>query len=179
MFSSIRKKFSYFYYTRLKKLTPNEHGIMLMRKSGIIIGEECRIYTFLQSNEPSMIRIGNHVTISSGVAFVTHDNSILKVLDPMTDVVGRITVGDHCFIGQNSILMLGVTLGERCIVGAGAVVTHSYPANSVIAGNPARKICTAEEMAEKYKDYAIDFGVIPFSKRDQWILEHPEKMVVR
>lgn len=179
MFSRIRKKFLYLYYTRIKKMTYNDYSIMLMRKSGIKIGEECRIYTFLCSNEPSMIHIGNHVTISSGVAFVTHDNSILKVLDPMTDVVGRITVGDHCFIGQNSILMLGVTLGERCIVGAGAVVTHSYPANSVIAGNPARKICTVEEMAAKYKDYAINFGVIPHNERNQWILEHPEKMVVR
>lgn len=152
MFNGMRKKFSYLYYTKLKKMPPNE---------------------------PSMIHIGNHVTSSSEVTFVTHDNSILKVLDPMTDVVGRITVGDHCFIGQNSILMLGVILGERCIVEAGAVVTHSYPANSVIAGNPARKICTIEEMAEKYKNYAIDFGAIPFNERNQWILEHPEKMVVR
>ena len=126
-----------------------------------------------------MISIGNDVTISSDVAFVTHDNSILKVLDPMTDVVGRITVGDNCFIGQRSMLMLGVTLGERCVVGAGAVVTHSFPAHSVIAGNPARIICTTEQMAEKYKDYAIDFGVIPWGERDRYILEHPEKWVVR
>lgn len=160
-------------------MTPNEYSIMRMRESGIAIGEGCRIYTFLSSHEPSMIQIGNHVTISSGVAFVTHDNSILKVLDPMTDVVGKITVEDHCFVGQNSILMLGVTLGERCIVGAGAVVTHSFPPHSVIAGNPARKICTTEELAEKYKNYAIDFGVIPWGKRNQYILEHPEKWVIR
>lgn len=115
MFSSICKKFSYLYYTKLRKMTPNEYGIMLMRESGITIGEDCRIYTFLRSNEPSMIHIGNHVTISSGVVFVTHDNSILKILDSMTDVVGRVTVGDYCFIGQNSILLLGVTLGERCM----------------------------------------------------------------
>lgn len=160
-------------------MTPNEYDIMRMRKSGISIGERCRIYTFLQSHEPSMISIGNDVTISSEVAFVTHDNSILKVLDPMTDVVGRITVGDNCFIGQRSMLMLGVTLGECCVVGAGAVVTHSFPAHSVIAGNPARIICTTEQMAEKYKDYAIDFGVIPWGERDRYILEHPEKWVVR
>lgn len=179
MFNRLKNKLRILYYTRVKKMTPNEYGIMRMRKSGISIGERCRIYTFLQTNEPSMISIGNDVTISSDVAFVTHDNSILKVLDPMTDVVGRITVGDNCFIGQRSMLMLGVTLGERCVVGAGAVVTHSFPAHSVIAGNPARIICTTEQMAEKYKDYAIDFGVIPWGERDRYILEHPEKWVVR
>lgn len=177
MFSSLKNRVRRFYYTRVKKMRPNAYDIMLMREGGISIGEECRIYSFIRSNEPSMIQIGNHVTISSDVKFVTHDNSILKVLDPMTDVVGKITVGDHCFLGQNSMLMLGVTLGEYCIVGAGAVVTHSFPPHSVIAGNPARKICTTEEMADKYKDYAIDFGVIPWEKRNQYIMEHPEKWV--
>lgn len=179
MFKGIQQKLRFFYYTRIKKMTPNEYSIMRMRDSGISIGERCRIYTFLQSHEPSMIRIGNDVTVSSGVAFITHDNSILKYLDPMTDVVGRITIGDQCFIGQNSILMLGVTLGERCIVGAGAVVTHSFPPHSVIAGNPARLICTTEKLAEKYKDKAIDFGVMPFSQRDRYLSEHPEKLVTR
>lgn len=179
MFSRLKNVIRKAYYIRLKKMSSNAYEIMRMREGGITIGEGCRIYTFIRSNEPSLIHIGNHVTVSSGVAFVTHDNSILKVLDPMTDVVGKIAVGDHCFVGQNSILMLGITLGEGCIVGAGAVVTHSFPPHSVIAGNPARKICTTEEMAEKYKDYAIDFGLIPFGKRDQYIKEHPEKLVVR
>lgn len=179
MLQGIKKRIRFLYYTRIKKMKENEYSIKLMRESGITIGEECGIYTFIRSHEPSMISIGHHVTVSAGVAFITHDNSIMRVLDPMTDAVGRITIGDYCFIGQNSILMLGVTLGENCIVGAGAVVTHSFPPHSVIAGNPARKICTTEEMAEKYKNYAIDFGPVPFHKRDQYLAEHPEKLVIK
>lgn len=179
MLKGIKRRIRFLYHTRIKKMKENEYSIMMMRESGITIGEECGIYTFIRSHEPSMITIGNHVTVSGGVSFITHDNSIMRVLDPMTDVVGKITIGDYCFIGQNSILMLGITLGERCIVGAGAVVTHSFPPHSVIAGNPARKICTIEEMAEKYKDFAIDFGPIPYGQRDQYISEHPEKLVVK
>lgn len=58
-----------------KKMTGNEYSIIRMRNSGIVIGERCRIYTFLQSHEPSMIQIGNDVTVSSGASFITHDNS--------------------------------------------------------------------------------------------------------
>lgn len=179
MFSGLKSKLRFYYYTKVKKITPNEYNIMRMRKSGIKIGERCRIYTFLQSHEPAMLEIGDDVTISGDVALITHDNSILKYLDPKTDVVGKIMIGDRCFLGNKCIVMLGVTLGENCIVGAGAVVTHSFPPHSVVAGNPARKICTTDQLAEKYKDYAIDFGVIPWEKRNQYILEHPEKWVVR
>lgn len=179
MLNEIKTKIKYFIARRIKKKTPNEFGIDELRKTGIRIGEGCRIYSVIRSHEPSMISIGNDVTISANVSFITHDNSILKVLDPMTDVVGPITVGDRCFIGQNSMLMLGVTLGENCVVGAGAVVTHSFPPHSVIAGNPARKICTTDQMAEKYRDKAIDFSVIPWGERNQYIKDHPEKWVTR
>ena len=52
-----------------------------------------------------------------------------------------IIIGDYSWIGMNSIVTAGVTLGPRTIVAAGAVVTKSFPqGNCVIAGNPARKI---------------------------------------
>lgn len=70
------------------------------------------------------------------------------MLDHAKDVVGRITIGNYCFIGQNSVIILEVTLGERCVVGAGAAVTHSHPPHSVIDGNPARVIRTTAEMAK-------------------------------
>ncbi|MBT1160453.1 acyltransferase [Bifidobacterium sp. SO1] len=56
----------------------------------------------------------------------------------------EIHIGRNCFIGCNSIILKGTVLGDGCVVGAGAVVSGNFPANSVIAGNPARVIRTLE-----------------------------------
>jgi acetyltransferase-like isoleucine patch superfamily enzyme len=53
-----------------------------------------------------------------------------------------IKIGRGCFIGSRSMILKGVTLGDRAVVGAGAVVTKDVPAYSVAAGNPARIVRT-------------------------------------
>lgn len=53
---------------------------------------------------------------------------------------------------MNSIVLLGVKIGDNVIVGAGSVLTKSIPSNSVVAGNPAKIIMAYEEYAAKYKD---------------------------
>jgi len=53
-----------------------------------------------------------------------------------------IKIGRGCFIGARSIILKGVTLGDRVIIGAGSVVTKDIPAYSIAAGNPARIVGT-------------------------------------
>ncbi len=52
-----------------------------------------------------------------------------------------LVIGDNCWIGMNSVVLPGVKLGEKTIVGAGSVITKSYEeGHCIIAGNPAKII---------------------------------------
>lgn len=66
------------------------------------------------------------------------------------DRFGRVTIGDNCHIGMKTMILPGVTIGRDCIVGACAVVTHDIPDGTVVAGIPARAICTVEEYRDKH-----------------------------
>lgn len=67
-------------------------------------------------------------------------NHIPGDLEKMTDPE-PITIGEGCWIGMNAVVLPGVTLGPNTTVGAGAVVTKSFPGgHCVIAGNPARLV---------------------------------------
>lgn len=179
MFYSIINKIKRVYFTCVKHMDDSDITILNLRKRGVQIGEKCRVFTAISTTEPTLIKIGNRVTISSEVSFCTHDNAIIKAIPGKTDVVGPITIGDDCFVGMRSILMYGITLGDHCVVAAGSVVTKSFPPRTVLGGNPAKAICTIDQYVEKYEDYAIDFSSIPLEKRPQYFETHPELMVTR
>ena len=65
------------------------------------------------------------------------------------DYFGPISIGNNVFIGNNVIILPGVTVGDNVVIGAGAVVTKNIPSNSVCAGVPARVIKTIDEYADK------------------------------
>ncbi len=91
------------------------------------------------------ITIGDNVMFAPGVQLYTATHP----LDPDERNSGLefgkpITIGNNVWIGGSAIVIPGVTLGDNVVVGAGSVVTKSFPANSVIAGNPAKLIKTIE-----------------------------------
>lgn len=147
-----------------------------LRRIGTDVGKNCYIYSEgLETCEPYLVKIGDGVTIAGGVQFTTHDDSVEAYYKKDTLIVGKIEIGNNCFIGMNSIFLPGVVLADNCVVGAGSVVTKSFrEAGSVIAGVPARRICSIQELYEKNKNYIIDTTGKGFNERKEYIEKHPE-----
>lgn len=119
-------------------------------RRGLTLGRDVRIIGKPDfGNEPYLITIGDHVTISTHVEFVTHDGATWVFRDRPEyqglQRFGPIEIGNNCFIGTRSIILPGVSIGDNCVVGAGSVVTRPVPDNTVVAGAPARAICTYDE----------------------------------
>ncbi len=96
-----------------------------------------------------LLEIGDNVTMAPRVHILCHDASTKTFLGYTK--IGRVTIGDNVFIGAESVVLPNVTIGNNVIVGANSTVTHDIPDGMVVAGSPARVICTTEEYLAKEK----------------------------
>lgn len=128
----------------------NLQTVARLRAAGARIGEGCVIYAQTLSTEPYLVTLGDRVGVSGGVKFLPHDGAawLLRGRRPAVQSFGTITVGDDSYIGENALLLGGTAIGPGCIVAAGAVVRGRFPANSVIAGNPAKAVGRASLLLE-------------------------------
>lgn len=94
-----------------------------------------------------LIEIGDNVTMAPRVHILCHDASTKGFLGYTK--IGRVTIGNNVFIGAESVVLPGVTIGSNVIIGANSTVTHDVPNGVVVAGSPARVICTLEEYIAK------------------------------
>ena len=84
------------------------------------------------------IVLGNNVRIAPGVRLHAAGHDITT--PGFADIGGPITVGDDVWIGSAAIVLPGVTIGARSVIGAGSVVTRDVPPDSVAVGTPARVV---------------------------------------
>jgi maltose O-acetyltransferase len=99
--------------------------------------------TILDNNE---VHIGHHVMIGPVVQIYTAAHHLqAETRIQGLEVAKPIVIEDNVWLGGGAILLPGVRIGRNAVVGAGAVVTQSVPANSVVAGNPARVIREIEQ----------------------------------
>jgi acetyltransferase-like isoleucine patch superfamily enzyme len=112
--------------------------------SKIVIGQNCRIHGVC-INARSKVEIGNNVLIAANTNIFDSSGHSISVSDPMERIYTRgpssaIRIEDGVWIGANSMIMPGVTIGSGSVVAAGSVVTKSIPNNVLVAGVPARVI---------------------------------------
>ncbi|MBI1798826.1 MAG: acyltransferase [Candidatus Eisenbacteria bacterium] len=160
---------------KLLMMMPNEGRIRVLRQHGVRIGEDCLIYTTLFSTEPYLVEIGDHVAISSGTSFVTHDASGWVFREhPKMDVFGRIHVGNNTFFGTSCTVLPGTQIGSNCIIGSGSVVRGVIPDDSVVFGNPARVIMKTSLMKQLLVNHKhrLDTKYLPAKDKEKVLRRH-------
>ena len=126
---------------------PEIRMVELLRKKGVVIGDNVHIYnSSVDGNYGASVSIGNNVIIT-GACILAHDASTKKALGYTK--VGRVHIGNNVFIGYGSVILPETFIGDNVIIGAGSIVRGKVDSDSVVVGNPAKKVCSYSEYIDK------------------------------
>ncbi len=121
----------------------------------IIIGDQVCFNTDVHIGCINKVIIGNNVLMASRIYISDHSHGDIRSealkLPPLYRPLisrGAVIIEDNVWIGEGVCILPGVTIGKNSIIGANAVVTKSFPANSVIGGIPAAIIKNFEPLEE-------------------------------
>lgn len=134
-----------------------------LRSKGIKIGDNTVFFDWksniVDTQRPWLIEIGSYCKITHGVVILSHDYSrsvLRRVYGEVIDGAKKTKIGDNVFIGMNSVILMGANIGNNVIIGAGSIVSGIIPDNVVVAGNPAKIICTLDEYYQKRKSRYVE-----------------------
>jgi len=146
---------------KIGKMTWIQGHLLLFKHGGeILIGDYCYVGKDTRIWSAKNIKIGNRVLISHNVNIVDNITHPINAEERHLDFIHLITKGfsenaklnekeiiieDDVWIGFNSTIMKGVTIGKGAIIGACTLITKDIPPYAVVVGNPARIIKYANE----------------------------------
>ena len=154
-----------------RRLYPERYA----RHIGVNAGENLHVYGPVSwGTEPWIITLGNNVHITGECKFIAHDGGTLIFRNQIPDleITKPIVVGDNVYIGEESLILPGVTIGSNVVIGARSVVTKNIPDNSVACGVPARVIKTTDEYLEKIKSESLQLGQLKGKEKDKALREY-------
>lgn len=165
-----------FHLIKKTLMTPYEYAKYI----GVNIGIDNLIDKDCWSSEPYLITIGSHCQLVHCKIFTHGGCNSVRSKYPKFDCFGKVVIGDWVYIGYNSLIMPGVTIGNNVLIAAGSVVTKSIPSNVVVAGNPARIICTIDEYYEKNKQFDLGTKGLDADCKKDLLLNTPiEKFIIK
>ncbi|MEO8887353.1 MAG: acyltransferase [Mucilaginibacter sp.] len=120
-------------------------GVIAQKGTGIVIGNRTGISARAYLAGQGGITIGNDVIMGPNVQIFSEnhvfDDTLLTIKEQGV-TKQAVIIGNNCWLGAGCTILAGVILGDGCVVAAGSVVNKSFPANSVLAGVPAKLIKT-------------------------------------
>lgn len=112
----------------------------------LTIGDNTAIQFNFHCGAADSVSIGKDVVIGGGVYVTDHDHcfddAVLSVRKNSNLISAPVVIEDGCFLGEGCVILKGVKIGTRSVIGANAVVTKDIPPYSVACGNPAKVIKT-------------------------------------
>ena len=151
------------------------------RRAGVKMGKNNELFSRFWSSEPYLIELGDDVHITAGCKLFTHGGgTVARSIYPKFDCFGKVKIGNNVYIGTNSLIMPGVTIGNDVLVAAGSVVCHSVPDGVVVGGNPARIIGTTADYIRRNLPYNTNTkGLSQAAKRKVLLATEEEKFIVK
>jgi acetyltransferase-like isoleucine patch superfamily enzyme len=116
-------------------------------QSGIVLEERVAMNFGCYIEGSGGVLIGQRTVLGPNVVIVSSGHRI----DPEVPVqssgknYGAVSIGEDVWIGANAVVLSGITVGNRAVIGAGSVVTQDVPARSVVAGNPAHVLRSIDQ----------------------------------
>ena len=87
------------------------------------------------------LTIGDYCSISAGVHIYTHDTVLWAVSGGVQNArKGAVVIGSNTYIGAQSVIVAGVSIGSRCVIAANSLVNRDVPDGSIVGGTPARRL---------------------------------------
>lgn len=104
--------------------------------------------SLVDSMFPEFVSIGDDFTSGPGSIILAHDAS--PYFHTGDYRVEKTVIGNKVFLGANSVILPGVIVGDGAIIGAGSIVTKNVKPFTVVAGNPAKEICSVQDYFDKH-----------------------------
>lgn len=155
------------------RLLRGEVSTARLKKMGLVVGKRFTREggVRIDTSNCHLITIGDDVILAPNVHILAHDASLKNFLG--VNKLGRVTIGSRVFVGANSVVLPGVNIGDDVIVGAGSVVSRSLPGGGVYAGNPAKLVCSIQDIVERN---AAKLPDSPFFEKDYRRSSPPAEM---
>lgn len=119
----------------------------------ITVGKNVFINACCHFQDQGGITLGDNCLVGHNVVFATLNHGFAPE-ERQSMLPAPIVVGRNVWIGSNSTILQGVTIGDNSIIAAGSVVTKDVPANAIVAGVPARFIRSISPKEEKQQKQA-------------------------